>query len=185
MAEAAATTLPTWIPDQNRFNLAAPPLWTQKELYDFDSQLVVVPSRRSPVFLLCRRRLHSAGYGRLVMIDNKNPDVSMMYDHGLVDIAPLKSFPGLWTAQWVERLKTELRSRDIWEAGGPAKFVEAIEEAEADTEIKKRRTMRDEFRHRAGDAWRSLQARRGLRNKRASDGYDRKRLSRGPKTEGV
>src|SRR3990167_8415389 len=144
MAEAAATTLPTWIPDQNRFNLAAPPLWTQKELYDFDSQLVVVPSRRSPVFLLCRRRLH-----------NRNT--------GLVDIAPLKSFPGLWTAQWVERLKTELRSRDIWEAGGPAKFVEAIEEAEADTQIKKRRTMRDEFRHRAGDAWRSLQARMGDR----------------------
>lgn len=160
----AATTLPTWIEDKNPYLLPEPPEWALKALYDFDAQLVIVPSRQSKTYLLCRRRLNSAGMGGMVMTTPR-PDTQLLYDHGLVDVAPLK-WPGAWTTLFMQRLLGELKARDIWTSGGPESFVKIIEDHEATAEIKKRRDMRDEFRHRAGDAWRSLQARTGQRNHR-------------------
>lgn len=170
-------TLPNWIADQNKFNLPEPPKWALKTLYDFDAQLVIIPSRRKRQFWLARRRLYSAGYGKLVMVETQNPDVHMFYDHGLVDVAPIKTFPGQWTGAFVEKLKRELKARDIWEHGGATKMVNLIEDWEADQEIKRRRSLRDDFYHRAGDAWRSMQARIGSRNKRASDYHGVARLT--------
>lgn len=162
-----ATSLPTWIPDVNKFKLPEPPRAIQQALYDFDAQLVIIPSRVSRKFILARRRLYSAAFGKMVMTD-PHPDTQMLYDHGLVDVAPL-NWPGQWASGWVEQLIGELKARDIWRAGGPEQFIAMVEEYEAEAEIKKRRDLRDDFRHRAGDAWRSMQARIGARNKRASD----------------
>lgn len=159
--------LPSWIADKNRFGLPTPPSWVQQAIYDFDAQLVIIPSRTAKQYILARRRLRSANYGALVMTVAA-PNTQMMYDHGLIDVAPMK-WPGTWTQAWVNTLLGELRGRDTWRAGGPEKFVQIVEDAEADAEIKQRRNLRDDFRHRAGDAWRSLQARTGQRNLRASN----------------
>ena len=159
--------LPNWIADKNKFTLPEPPDYILKALYDFDNQLVILPARVQRRYLLARRRLYSANYGKLVMT-SPAPNTQMMYDYGLVEVAPLK-WPGQWSEAWIQILLKELRARDTWAAGGPEKFVQIIEDAEATAEIKRRRTMREDFRHRAGDAWRSLKARTGQRNKRASD----------------
>ena len=162
-----ATALPSWIADTNRFNLPEPPEWVQRAIYDFDAQLVIIPSRTARQYILARRRLYSANYGQMVMT-SPAPNTQMFYDHGLIDVAPLK-WPGYWSQAWVGRLLSELRARDTWAAGGPENFVKIVEDHEASAEIRKRRTMRDDFEHRARDAWRSLQARTGQRNRRASN----------------
>lgn len=157
-----------YIADQNRFSLPEPSEAALKSIYDFDAQLVVVPSRRKPIYMLCRRRLHSAGFGKLVMMDNRNPDVAMLYDHGLIDVAPLTPLATMWSAGWVSQLLQELKARDIWAAGGAEKFIQIVEDAEAAAEIRKHKALHSDFEHRARDAWRSLQARTGQRNQRAS-----------------
>ena len=170
-----------WIPDTNTWNLPEPPEWFLKRLFDFDALLVLVPSRvkvkeESPAYLLCRRRLHSAGLGDVAMLDNKHPDTNMCYAHGLVPIAPLRFRNGAttFTQRGCDSLLRELKARDTWAiTGGPDGNAnaawQAVEAAEAAKEAKERAGLRDTFYHMARDAYRSLKARTGQRNKRASD----------------
>ena len=44
-----------YIADRNPFNLLPPPEWWLQQLYDYDAQLVVVPSRQDAVYRLARR----------------------------------------------------------------------------------------------------------------------------------
>lgn len=170
-----------WIADTNRWKLPEPPAWFLQRLYDFDAQLVLVPSRicvegETPAYLLCRRRQHSAGLGDVAMLDNKHPDTNMCYAHGVVPIGPLRFNNGAttFTEQGCTDLIKHLRSRDTWmlsggPQGNPDKVWQEVEAAEARIAAKERADLRDSFYHRARDAWRSLKARTGQRNKRASD----------------
>lgn len=170
-----------WIADDNPFNLPAPPEWFLKRLFDFDAQLVLIPSRREvlgvpPAYLLCRRRLYSANAGDVLMLDNKNPDTNMCFVHSVLPIAPLRFNNGAttFTETGCDSLLTELRSRDTWaltKAGGGNEDAawEAVEAAEAAQKQKQRTNLREDFYHKARDAYRSLKARTGQRNKRASD----------------
>ena len=170
-----------YIEDTNRFHLPTPPEWFLKQLFDYDALLVLVPSRikvkgEKPAYLLCRRRQHSAGLGDVAMLDNKHPDTNMCYAHGIVPIAPLRFNNGAtgFTQQGCTSLINELKSRDNWAiSGGPTGNADAIwqqvEANEAAEERKARMGMRDTFYHMARDAYRSLKARTGQRNKRASD----------------
>lgn len=165
-----------WIADENRWSLPVPPSWALKRLFDFDHMLVVIPSRFQRAYLLCRRRQFSAGLGDVAMLDNRHPDTNLCMVNSLVPISPLKFNNGafIWTETGVTDLLNALRRRDTWQlSGGPEgdadKIVDAIEESEARQEAQQRAELRDNFRARARDAWRSLLARTGLRNKRASD----------------
>lgn len=170
-----------YIEDSNRWNLPTPPDWFLKRLFDFDAQLVLIPSRKKvkkerPAYLLCRRRLHSAGLGDVAMLDNKHPDTNMCYAHNVVPIAPMRFTSNQvgFTEEGCASLLAELKSRDTWAiTGGPEgnadKAWQAVEEAEAAQKRRERRSLRDMFYHRARDAYRSLKARTGQRNKRASD----------------
>lgn len=174
-------TFANWIPDSNRWNLPTPPDWFLKRLYDFDAQLVLIPSRKKvkserPAYLLCRRRLHSAGLGDVAMLDNKHPDTNMCYQHNVVPIAPLrfKNNQVAFTEAGVNSLIEDLKSRDMWALSGgpdgnPDKIWDAVEYAELLQRRKDRRNLRDMFYHMARDAYRSLTARTGRRSKRASD----------------
>lgn len=170
-----------WIADQNRWNLPEPPPWFLKRLWDFDAMLVLVPSRQlvvgeSPAYLLCRRRQHSAGLGDVALLDNKHPDTNMCYAHGVVPIGPLRFKAGVttFTQGGCDALLAELRARDTWAVtgghdGDADKLVDQIEYEEKRADDKQRQGLRDMFYHRARDAYRSLKARTGQRNKRASD----------------
>lgn len=187
-------TLGNWIADENRFNLPEPPAWFLKVLFDFDHQLVLIPSRvevvgAPPAYLLCRRRLHTAGIGDVAMLDNKHPDTNMCYRHGLLPIAPLRFQNGArtFTENGWKSLRTELEARDTWKmSGGPTgdadKVVDAIEAQEQAQQQRERAELKDSFRHRARDAWRSMAARAGWRNKRASDYHG---VARNPQSGGV
>ena len=171
-----------WIADSNTWNLPVPPAWFLQRLWDFDAQLVLVPSRQkvkgeSPAYLLCRRRLNSAGLGDVAMLDNKHPDTNMCYMHHMVPIAPLRFKKGLgttFTTQGCEALLTELKARDTWAlSGGPNGDPDAVwKEVEYQEQLQERRdraNLRDRFYHMARDAYRSLKARTGQRNKTAFD----------------
>lgn len=170
-----------WIADNNTFNLPAPPEWFLKRMFDFDAQLVLIPSRREvlgmpPAYLLCRRRLYSAAAGDVLMLDNKNPDTNMCFVHGVLPIAPLRFDNGAttFTEAGCDSLLNELRARDTWaltKVGGGNEDAawQAVEAAEAAQKQKARSDLRSDFYHKARDAYRSLKARTGQRNKRASD----------------
>ena len=172
---------PNWIADTNRWNLPVPPEWFLQKLWSFDDKLVIVPSRMDPPigarphYLLARRRLHSAGLGDVAVLDNKHPDTNMCVVNGLIPVGPLRFRPGVntFTEAGLISLLDDLRSRDMWAVSGrdkdPDAVWKAVEAAEAEHEGKERRSLRDSFYHRARDAYRSLKARTGQRNKRASD----------------
>jgi hypothetical protein len=147
-----------------------------QRFFDFDHMLVIAPSRLKREYLLCRRRQHSAGLGDVAMLDNKHPDTNMCIANRMMPIAPLKfgSSTVIWTESGVTNVLNQLRARDTWQLSGgpqgdPDAVVDAIEASEKAQEERERAAMIDGFRHRARDAWRSLLARTGLRNKRASD----------------
>ena len=166
-----------WIPDTNRWNLEAPPAGFLVELQNFDSELVVIPSRFKRGYLLTRRRGYTAGLGDVAMVDNRHPDTNMMYQHGLLPVASL-NFSGTWTTA---TLFAQLRARDTWAiTGGPTstlrdagekleRLAGVMDAADQKIEHKRRADLKSDFYHRGRDAWRSMMARVGRRNKRASD----------------
>lgn len=166
-----------WIADTNSFKLEEPPSWFMQALYDFDHQLVLLPSRKKAEYLLARRRSLTAGMGDVAMLDNKAPDTYMCYTHGVIPIAPLRwkdNTAKVWSQTALDSLLAELRSRDAWALGGgpggdPDAAWKAVEHTEALQERKEKRALREHFYHLGRDAYRSLKARTGQRNKRASD----------------
>lgn len=115
------------------------------------------------------------------MLDNQHPDTNMCYAYGVVPVATLTWGDGAstFTAQTLTGLLDELRRRDTWQlSGGPtrdtgevgeARLIAAVEDHEATQERRAKAQLQDGFRAMAREAWRSLQARAGWRNKRASD----------------
>ena len=170
-----------WIADTNRFGLPKPPPWFLTALTAYDDQLAIIPGRKERGYYLVRRRQHSAGLGDVAMIDNSHPDTNMFVVHGVLPIGELvfKGGAVTWTQKSVQDLIAELKRRDNWAAtGGPdgdavKKICEPLEYEEARAKAKRRATLWDDFHHRGRDAWRSLQARTGSRNKRATDGWQR------------
>jgi hypothetical protein len=136
----------------------------------------VFPSRLNPNYILARRRQYSAGMGDVAILDNKHPDTNFMIGAGLLPVASL-NFSGTWTMTPFE----QLRQRDTWGiTGGHTatqsdpeaalnKLVQHVEDVEAAQQRRERVTLRDQFYHMARDAYRSMAARTGRRNKRASD----------------
>lgn len=171
---------PNWLADQNTWNLPEPPPWFLQKLYNFDEQLVIFPSRGKPVkgenphYVLARRRQLTAGMSDLAVLENKHPDTNFMIANGLVPIGPLRFKKGIttFTEAGLVSLLADLDSRDLWKHTGGLKDPDAawklVEEGEAQQKIVDRRNLRDKFYHMAKDAYRSLKARTGQRNKRAS-----------------
>jgi len=167
-----------WIGDINPFNLEQPPEWWMKGLYDFDHMLVLIPSQMRNEYLLTRRRTLTQMNEDVILQENKNLDTNFCVRHKLVPIAPLKWKTGasmVFSQVNLDSLIANLRARDTWAlTGGPGgldpdaawKAIEAMEEAQA---FRERTAMRDNFYHMGRDAYRSLKARTGQRNKRASD----------------
>lgn len=167
-----------WIEDINRWKLPQPPEWALGKLWDFDHMLVLIPSKMRREYLLARRRQYSAGMGDVALMENKHPDTNMCMAHNVMPIAPLRFKHGLihWQAGAVDELLDELRRRDTWELTGgpdgrdPDAAWKVVEDHEASVEKRERHNLRDMFYHMARDAYRSLKARTGQRNKNAWDG---------------
>lgn len=167
-----------WIADVNRFNLPKPPAWFLKILWDQDAALVVLPSRQGRKYLIGRRRERSRVVAGIVQHQvNENvharvghSDSALLEDHKLVKVDAITSLTGnMHNASWMtsspEILK-DLRDRDMWAAGGADAYIAKLEAGEQARADQKRAALLDDIDHRAGDAWRSYQARTGQRNHR-------------------
>ena len=178
-----------WVTDINRWSLAQPPDWFLTGLYSYDDQLVVIPSRYRRQYLLTRRRKLTAGLTDVAMLDNKHPDTNMCYGYHVLPIAPLVTRSGAnveFTQENLKSLLDTLKERDAWAAGGgplqrdPYKVANAVDLFDEEQERKQNAALRDKFHHMGRDAWRSLAARMGWRNKRASDFHG---VARTPQSE--
>lgn len=157
-----------YLPNENRFKLAEPPQWWLQMLADYDSQLVVFPSRVRMCFVLARRRNKSNTMAELDKLDKQTLKLSaggdgdILATNNLVFVRHLigNSVRRPNIIQW-------LRDADTWAQGGADKADKLIVEAEQAQAAAKRKVMLDNIDHRARDAWRSYQARTGQRTRLA------------------
>ncbi len=154
-----AETLRNWNADGREID--APPAYFLQRLYDFDAELVLMPSRERPgAYVLGRRKQWGPGLTEQA-IDGvyTKPDTKMAILNGTVPVCMVfKPVSGNWTP---DGLIATLAARDIWAHGGAEKVADMLE-AQEDAEKKATQAaIRDDLYNRSGDAWRSYQARTG------------------------
>jgi hypothetical protein len=173
---------PNYRPDRNPFSLAAPPAWWLRGVQRFDPDLVLIPSRCKPLFVLARRRrlsrALSSALDRKVRLDDPQHvgNTALCDAYGLVLVTTV-FVHGDWTTANLQAMLDELRRRDTWQHGGPldaaaqrkaefeggttlARDLDAHDEAQRAAVD---RRVREDVYHATGDAWRSRQARTGAR----------------------
>lgn len=154
------STYPNWIADQNKFKLAGPPDWFQRQLWDFDPSLVIVPSRQGFYYRLAQRR-------KLQLPDRiaqealwQHSDTQMLASYSLVPVTTILS-----TVNWGNpAIIEELRRRAPWRMGGAAKVnadLEAQDRQEVLDKQAKNNAMIDDL---AKDSWKFYQLKRGMRS---------------------
>ena len=151
-------TLKNYIVDQNSFQLAGPPTWWLRQLWDFDPSLVVIPSRQGFYYKLAQRRPLKLPERLINDILFKESDTRMLASHSLIPVTSI-----LATANWNNPLMfVELANRAPHRQGGAAKVTAALEAYERSEEERKAAGM-DEYQTRLGkDAWKLYRKKIGL-----------------------
>jgi hypothetical protein len=138
-----------YIVDQNKFKLAGPPDWWLRKLWDFDSSLVVVPSRQDCVYRLAQRRKLNLPEHITNDALFKQSDTQMLATYSLIPVTTILS-----TTNWSNPLMwKELNDRAPHRLGGAEKVIEKIESAELSAEIKKNVEIDDMLTRVSKDAW--------------------------------
>lgn len=147
-----------FIPDNPR--MAVPPEYFLQRLYDFDAELVMLPSRQVPfAYVLGRRRQMTAGLTDQAILDTcQQKDTIMCMANGLVPVTLVYQIGSTWN---IDPILRSLKARDIWAHGGADKYADELDKADAAREKKTRDDIRDDMWNRSGDAWRSYKARTG------------------------
>ena len=145
--------------------MAEPPAYVLQRLYDFDNMLVLFPSFAMPFYyVLARRRQLTAGLtDKALDASITHPDTRACMAHGLVPVTMVFKHGPNWN---IDPVIEKLKRRDIWAHGGAAKAADTLDAADERAEKKRKADVRDDMWNRAGDAWRSYQARTGQRNHR-------------------
>jgi hypothetical protein len=144
-----------YIVDTNPFKLAGPPTWWLRKLWDFDSSLVVVPSRQQCVYRLAQRRKLNLPAHIVNDVLFKESDTKLLASYGLIPVTTI-----LATANWGNPyLFEELRNRAPWRLGGAELVNQQIEEQEAKDELDRRAATDERLHSLAKDSW-------GLYNKK-------------------
>lgn len=150
-----------YIPDNAR--METPPAYWLQRLWDFDDQLVVIPSRYIPfAYVLARRRKHTAGLTDAALeatVDQ--PDTRMCFRYGVIPISMIYRTGTTWS---IDNIIAQLKARDTWAVGGGEKMADLADAADEAIDKAQKKSIRDDMWNRSGDAWRSYQARTGQRN---------------------
>lgn len=172
-----------YVADRNPFGMAKPPDWWLFDIYKFDSDILVMPSRqRIGVYWLTRRLKWTAEIvqeaNRRIRLDPAT-DAAMFATHNVERVTDITTPLGIWST---EKVIAWLSARDTWayEDGpldaqglkkalmnGGSKFTKALEQFEAEQEAKVAAQQRETVYHATGDAWESLQRRKGSRTSNA------------------
>jgi hypothetical protein len=148
-----------YISDENRFSLAGPPSWWLARLWDFDSSLVVVPSRQECLYRLAqRRKLNLPEHITNNALFNQS-DTRMLASYGLIPVTSL-----LPTANWSNPfLFQELANRAPHRNGGAAAAANLMDEQDLKDEFDKRQKTDEHLQYLAKDAWKYYNKKIGLR----------------------
>lgn len=138
-----------YIVDHNRFKLSGPPQWWLSRLWDFDSSLVVVPSRQDCVYRLAQRR-------KLTLPEHitndalfKQSDTQMLASYSLVPVTTI-----IATANWSNPFMfKELSDRAPHRNGGAEKVINELESRELSGEIKKNVEIDEMLTRTARSGW--------------------------------
>jgi hypothetical protein len=151
---------PNFIADTNPFQLAGPPEWFLRQLWDFDSSLVIVPSRQGFYYRLAQRRKLNLPAKMVNDILFQESDTQMLATYGLVPVTTILS-----TANWSNPLLfQDLASRAPHRMGGSQKAISLLEGSEAKEDLRKA-AQQDEMLHfLAKDGWGMYQKNIGVRS---------------------
>ncbi len=139
-----------------------PPYWLQR-LYDFDSQLVVFPSRYRPgAYVLARRQRVSTRTQRDRALEDTitQPDTKFCLANALVPVCLIYKTGTIWS---LDNIIATLKRRDTWEVGGADKAADLLDQGEAAEEAANAKATRDDMWARSGQGWESYQRRTGQR----------------------
>lgn len=149
-----------WIPDQNKFKLAGPPKWFLTRLWDFDSSLVIIPSRQDCVYRLAQRR--KPNLSQNIVNDSlfKESDTKMMASYSLVPVTSI-----IATVNWSNPyIFQELANRAPHRQGGQDEVIKRIEAQEREEDLKKAMTEDERRTYLAKDGWNLYLKKLGLRS---------------------
>lgn len=145
-----------YIPDTNPFKLAGPPLRFLRKLWDFDSSLVVVPSRQNFLYRLAQRRQPKLSTAIVNEALFQESDTQMLASYNLVPVTTILS-----SANWDNPyLFEELRRRAPWRQFGRTEdAIKAVESQDMAEDLAKRAQTDEHITSLSKDAW-------GLYNKK-------------------
>ena len=148
-----------YIVDTNPFNLAGPPKWWLSKLWDFDSSLVVVPSRQTCIYRLAQRRQLNLPERVTNEALFKESDTKMLSSYGLVPVTSI-----LPTANWSNPyLFQELANRAPHRNGGAQACADRMDEQDLKNEFDKRKLSDEQLTYLSKDAWKYYNKKIGLR----------------------
>jgi hypothetical protein len=149
-------------------NMEVPPEFWLQRLYDFDSALVVFPSRYRPAaYVLARRQHFSAGMRDEALEKTvTQPDTKLCLERHLVPVTLIFRTGVTWT---IDNIIAQLKARDVWAHGGYEKVANLLDDQDVIAEAAKATAVKDDMWARSGDAWKSYQARTGQSTIRHND----------------
>lgn len=142
--------------------MEVPPAFWLQRLYDYDADLVVLPSRQRPyAYVLARRvRLAARLSPKAIEAMYTQPDTRMCMNLGLVPVTLIYRTGTTWS---IDNIIADLKSRDIWAHGGAAKAADTLDQQEADAETARKARIRDDMWMRAGLGYAMYKRRTGQR----------------------
>jgi hypothetical protein len=147
-----------YIRDHNRFKLAGPPKWFLRRLWEFDSSLVIIPSRQSFCYRLAQRRKLNLSEKIVNEALFNQSDTQMMATYGLVPVTTVMA-----TVNWDNPyLFVELANRAPWRMGGADKVNADLDQHDLEQEIKKQQLTDEHLTSQAKDGWKLYRKKIGL-----------------------
>jgi hypothetical protein len=152
--------LPNYIEDTNPFRLPGPPIWFLRQLWDFDSSLVIVPSRQECSYRLTQRRKLRLAENVVNDVLKEQADARMLASYGLIPVTTIKA-----TADWGNPyMFVELHNRAPWRLGGADKVNAMLEAQDKADALAKRAKVDEHLDYLSKDAWKYYNKKVGLRS---------------------
>lgn len=138
-----------WIPDTNRFALARPPQFFLQKLWEFDSSLVIIPSRQSPLYRLAQRRKLNLPEKMVNEALFNESDTKMLASYSVVPVTSI-----LGTVNWHDPyLFVELHNRAPHRLGGADEVNRQLDIQDAKDELMKAAKQDEMLTYLGKDAW--------------------------------
>jgi hypothetical protein len=148
-----------FIKDRNPLDLAPPPAWWLKKLWEFDDSLVVVPSRMTYCYRLCQRRAPDKRTN-LVHDLQADSDSQMLRSYNMVPVTTIVANPRWDNPVMFEDLRQRMPSR----MGGAEKFEAALLSKEQQVKLRERAEREDMLDQVAKDSLKFYNMKRGVRS---------------------